>query len=121
MNSNSFHDVVTLVVASGASLYVVSWLAKCIESSIIGKSIAYVGKESFYVMGLHFFGFKVCSMLLIFCGLDINFAELKAPAHESIWMLCMYLLFGVSIPLLFMWIFRKIRDSLLRQQNIAHN
>lgn len=40
------------------------YIGKHIETNVIGKAIAYVGKESFYVMALHFVGFKFCTLAL---------------------------------------------------------
>lgn len=40
------------------------YIGKHIETNVVGKAIAYVGKESFYVMALHFVGFKFCTLAL---------------------------------------------------------
>lgn len=40
------------------------YIGKHIEKNVVGKAIAYVGKESFYVMALHFVGFKLCTLAL---------------------------------------------------------
>lgn len=44
------------------------YIGKRIEKYIVGKAIAYVGKESFYVMALHFVGFKLCTLSLSSAG-----------------------------------------------------
>lgn len=43
-------------------------LGKHIEANVVGKAIAYIGKDSFYVMALHFVGFKLCSLSLNIAG-----------------------------------------------------
>lgn len=40
------------------------YIGKHIEANVVGKAIAYVGKDSFYVMALHFVGFKICTLAL---------------------------------------------------------
>lgn len=40
------------------------YIGKHIEANVVGKAIAYVGKDSFYVMVLHFVGFKFCTLAL---------------------------------------------------------
>ena len=40
------------------------YIGKHIEANVVGKAIAYIGKESFYVMALHFVGFKFCTLAL---------------------------------------------------------
>lgn len=38
------------------------YIGKYIEKNVAVKAIAYVGKKSFYVMVLHFVGFKICTL-----------------------------------------------------------
>lgn len=40
------------------------YIGRHIEANVVGKAIAYVGKGSFYVMALHFVGFKFCTLAL---------------------------------------------------------
>lgn len=40
------------------------YIGKHIEANVVGKAIAYVGKDSFYGMALHFVGFKFCTLAL---------------------------------------------------------
>ena len=102
-----------LTFSSIACLYVICYFSKKIEHNIIGHALSVVGRDSFYIMGLHFFGFKVCSLLLFAIGIDVNLAQLTAPAGNSIYLLFLYLLCGVLIPLGFMFAFRKVKMVLL--------
>lgn len=43
-------------------LYII--IGKHIEANVVGKAIAYIGKDTFYVMALHFVGFKFCTLAL---------------------------------------------------------
>lgn len=70
LNGNEYKDILQLLVAAPAVLYIIMYIGKRIEKNIVGKAIAYVGKESFYVMALHFVGFKLCTLSLssVGCG-----------------------------------------------------
>ena len=64
LNGNEYKDILQLIVAAPAVLYIIMYIGKHIETNVVGKAIAYVGKKSFYVMALHFIGFKLCSLAL---------------------------------------------------------
>ena len=64
LNGNEYKDILQLIVAAPAVLYIIMYIGKHIETNVVGKAIAYVGKESFYVMALHFVGFKFCTLAL---------------------------------------------------------
>lgn len=64
LNGNEYKDILQLLVAAPAVLYIIMYIGKHIETNVAGKAIAYVGKESFYVMALHFVGFKLGTLAL---------------------------------------------------------
>ena len=64
LNGNEYKDILQLLVAASAVLYIIMYIGKQIEANVVGKAIAYIGKESFYVMALHFVGFKLCTLAL---------------------------------------------------------
>lgn len=103
----------TLTISSVAMLYVVCFMGKRIEHGGAGRLLAYCGKESFYIMGLHFIGFKMGTYLLLFFGINLSLSSLMAPAGDSLVLLAIYLLTGMLFPLAFMWIFRKAKIILL--------
>lgn len=117
INNNRYESVIMLTVSSLACLYVICYLSKKVENNLFGRALSIIGKDSFYIMGLHFFGFKVCSLMLIAIGIDINLAKLTAPAGNSIILLFLYLLCGVLIPLGFMFVFRSVKIFLLNLMN----
>lgn len=69
LNGNAYKDITQLVVAAPAVLYCIMFFAKKIEHSVIGKGLAKAGYDSFYIMALHFVGFKFCTMTLNVIGL----------------------------------------------------
>lgn len=68
LNGNKYEDILQLLVAAPAVLYIIMYIGKHIEKNLIGKAIAYVGNNSFYVMALHFVGFKLCTLSLDAAG-----------------------------------------------------
>lgn len=68
LNGNEYKDILQLLVAAPAVLYIIMYIGKHIETNFVGKAIAYIGKDSFYVMALHFVGFKLCSLSLNIAG-----------------------------------------------------
>ena len=109
LNGNEYKDILQLLVAAPAVLYIIIYIGKRIETNAIGKAIAYVGKESFYVMALHFVGFKLCTLSLSCAGMGgANLSDLTPGIGSNVLLLLLYAVFGVGFPLVFMWGFRKI-------------
>ena len=106
--ANVFSDVVSLTVNSVASLYLICFISKRIEESLVGKILSKVGEDSFYIMSLHFFGFKVFSLILLGTGMSVELAELCPHAGRNILLLLGYLFFGVVMPLVFIAVYRRL-------------
>ena len=110
LNSNRFHDMVHLVVCSWSAMYILAFIGKKIQRSSAGKIIAYIGKESFWIMGLHMIGFHVFSTFLNFFGMEFEHHFTTPNIDTNITLLIGYLFFGIGIPLLIKLTF-KIRWS----------
>ena len=109
LNGNEYKDILQLLVAAPAVLYIIMYIGKHIEANVVGKAIAYVGKDSFYVMALHFVGFKFCTLALQGIGYwGTNLSDLTPGVGGNMLLLFVYAFFGVGFPLVFMWGFRKI-------------
>lgn len=117
LNGNAYRDVVILTVSSCSALYAICYFAKRIENNVMGHFLSLCGKESFYIMGLHFVGFKMATYVLSVFGIDKSLSALMAPAGDSMLLLLFYLAFGVLFPLFFMYVFRKAKVFLL---NLIH-
>lgn len=110
LNSNKYNDVLTLTISSVMVLYVICYFSKKIENSHIGHLLSKCGKDSFYIMGLHFLGFKIGSCILLLFGVSTDLASLTAPAGESLLLLIYYWIFAVAFSLAFMTLFRKVKN-----------
>lgn len=110
MNRNDFGDIGTLTLSALSALYIVAFISKNIKGTA-GKVLSMIGRDSFYIMALHFMAFKICSLILNMFGGDYNPALLEAPAY-NIFLYLYYAVGGVFMPLLFIHIWRKGRMSL---------
>ena len=82
-------EVVSLTVSSLMALYILAFIAqKC--KGAVAKLLALIGRESFYIMGLHFVAFKACYYVLNAFGYHQNIAEL-APEVNNLGVLLFYL------------------------------
>ena len=91
------------------ALYVVCYFSKKIENSHIGHLLSKCGKDSFYIMGLHFLGFKIGSCILSLFEVNTDLASLTAPAGKSFLLLVYYWIFAIVFSIVFMALFRKVK------------
>ena len=109
LNVNYYNDAITLTIASVAALYVVCFISKKIEKNAVGTFFALCGNSSFYILALHFVGYKLCTYFLMLCGADVSLSALKAPTGNSTLFLILYFICALLFPLGFRWVFRKIK------------
>lgn len=109
LNSNKYSDVISLTVSAISALYVICYFSRKIENSKVGHLLALCGKDSFYIMGLHFVGFKIGTYILAYFGIHRNLSVLTAPAGNSFLLLVFYWLFAITFSLCFMALFRKVK------------
>lgn len=114
LNSNSYTDVVSLTIASLACLYVICYFSKKMERTIGGRILSFIGTESFYIMGLHFIAFKIMALMLGQIGIEQNPAVLMPQTGTSILLLFIYLIGGVMLPLLFIYLLRLLKRITIR-------
>ena len=119
LNHNSYKDVLQLTAGSTAALYAVCFISRKLEKWRIGKVLELCGRESFYIMGLHIVGFKLCTMLLMALGIiDGGLENLMTPHLEhNVFLLIVYTLCGLFFPIAFMFIFRKLKLLVLQNMH----
>lgn len=113
LNHNGYKDVLQLTVGCTAALYAVCFISKKLEKRRIGKVLELCGRESFYIMGLHIVGFKLCTMLLMALGIiDGGLENLMTPhLGHNVFLLIVYTLCGLFFPIAFMYGFRKLKSA----------
>lgn len=107
--SNLLDDAALFTVITLAATYVTCYVARILDNRWIGRAIAYCGRNSFYIMALHLFSFKLGTLLLSSVDIERSLVAEKAPADGSFLLFCFYLFMGVGFPLLFIYCFRKVR------------
>lgn len=112
MAANDFEDVINLTVVSVACLYVICYLSRKIEGNHLGKALSKVGKDSFYIMGLHFIGFKFFTLMINAFGGHQVLAELVPGVGHNVGLLFGYILFGAGVPLVIMYMIRRLKRML---------
>ena len=117
LNHNSYKDVLQLTVGSTSALYAVCFISKKLESCRIGKWLELCGRESFYIMGLHIVGFKLCTMVLMGIGvIDHGLEKTMTPAlNDNIILMLVYTTCGMVVPLMFIIAFRKVKSLIIRK------
>jgi fucose 4-O-acetylase-like acetyltransferase len=119
VGANSYNDLAYLILTTVGSTYVLCFIGVKISNTIIGKILAFFGNDSFYIMALHFIGFKIGSIVLnIITGANEPFNYLT-PTANNVGILLYYFAWGISFPLVFMWIFRQVKRSVVRVFHIA--
>lgn len=109
LNGNRYADLITLTIGSLSAVYVICYLSQKIQSTYVGSILKRCGKDSFYIMALHFIGFKIGIYMLNAFGYGISLCSLT-PQTQGEWLLIPYYVFwGIIIPLIFMYLFRKIK------------
>lgn len=108
LNLNDFDDIISLTASSLSALYVVCFISKRCKGWF-AKVMAWIGRDSFYIMGLHLLTFKLGSLAMnVLCGTSLNCAELTAPAHNLL-LYIYYAVVGVVMPLAIIWLWRRVR------------
>lgn len=113
MAINSFSDAIQLDVSAFAALYCLSFVADRMSDTSIGNVLALIGRNSFYIMALHIFGFYVCESFLIGVHLiDIEDRGLYTfLIGNRVDLLSLYVLFGLTTPLIILKIIRTSKKS----------
>jgi fucose 4-O-acetylase-like acetyltransferase len=109
IGTNNYNDICYLVITTVAATYVLCFIGVKITDTVIGKILAFCGNDSFYIMALHFIGFKIGTIAYnLITGSDEPFNYLT-PSVSNVGMLFYYFAWGICFPLAFMWIFRQLK------------
>ena len=117
--ANDYSDVIVLTISSGACLYVVCYLSRKLEkTNWLRVLLSEVGRDSLYIMGFHFIGFKIASLLLRQLGVNASAGELVPSIGENFFYFLLYALFGVGTPILIISLVRLLKRIVLRRAKL---
>jgi fucose 4-O-acetylase-like acetyltransferase len=114
-NSNKYDDIMSFTASTLGYVYLICFICKKLESCLCSRIFSYIGSRSFYIMGLQFTGFKCCTYILNQFGYNFNMAELTTPQIDNVFLLLLYMVFGVLIPILIVNIFRYSKKMIFNQ------
>lgn len=103
INRNEFSDMVTLTIISFSYLYIVCYISQKIENTFIGAMYAECGRMSYHIMAIHPIAFKIVTSVLLACGLTSSVLSPSSPkplCYESCWLVVIYILGGIIIPII---------------------
>ena len=111
LNRNEYDDPISLTSSSFAALYILGYIAKKCRGRVANIFIC-IGKDSFWIMGLHFFAFKICMIFLNMMGCQFRESLLMPPAEDPLWLL-LFTLGGIFIPLGIIYLYRYIKNKIV--------
>ena len=96
MNNNYFQDPAFLLVVAICGMYVLYYLSQKMTGGGYSKILSFIGRQSFWIMVLHFAGFKIGSGILnLFINTDVSSLT---PTASNVFYVLFYLFVGISIP-----------------------
>ena len=115
LNDNKFHDLFHIVIGSTCALYVICFLSKKIEDTLLGKGIQVIGKKSFYIMGLHLLAFKAITCILHESDASVSLARLTPLTDNNVLLIAIYLIAGVGLPVLFAYLWEFLYHKVINK------
>ena len=95
MTNNQFLNPAFLFVVAICGMYVLYYISQKVTGGY-SKILAFIGKQSFWIMALHFTGFKIGSVILNkFIGANVSSL---IPATSDLLCTLFYLFAGIFIP-----------------------
>lgn len=94
-----------------SALYIIAFLSKKCHGRV-SSALSVIGRDSFYIMGLHFLAFKFGSIILNQFGYSKNIAVLN-PECCNMMEFMYYTVCGVVFPLIAIFLFRRLKTCVL--------
>ena len=96
MTNNYFQDPAFLLIVAICGMYVLYYLSQKMTGSGYTKILSFIGRQSFWIMALHFTGFKIGSAILnLFINTDVSSLT---PTASNAFIVAFYLFAGILIP-----------------------
>lgn len=113
---NCYQDMVQLIAGSTAAIYIYGFGAKKIVHCAVGKFLAWMGRESLYLMAFHIIGFFICNSALEYLGVFSNTSPKGLYTHligDNYLLLCLYVMCGIAVPFILLYIWRITQEKVL--------
>lgn len=113
---NEYQDLVQVVVGGTSLIYVLGFIGKKISNLLIGKILAFLGRESLYLMAFHIVGFFICNSILLKLGI-FSFDDEKGLYTYNIGsnylLLVVYVIVAIITSLGILFAYRYIKGLLI--------
>lgn len=96
--TNTYHNVISMMLCVTSAMYFLAYICKKMEGGIVGRGLGIIGRQSFHIMTWHLLAFKLLTVLLNSCGMNLNLAQLNSPDAGSVLLLLLYTAVGVLLP-----------------------
>lgn len=113
--NNAYQNLPFMVVGCTAAIYCWCYIGRLIDNNWVGKFLALLGRESLYLMAFHIIGFFICNSLMVRLGvftMETSRGLYTFQLGDNGWLLLIYTIFGVAVPLIIVLLFRKLKQIL---------
>lgn len=111
-------DILPYIVFSIVGVISIFCISSVLEHTRLKHILTYIGDNTMIILALHFISFKIASLIKIYAyGLDIKklaYFPVIPDYNEYFWIL--YTIIGVSIPLIVLSGYKKIKSNLIKKQ-----
>lgn len=117
MAKNSYQDLGWLCLGCFSLIYIYTFIAKNFEKSYFIRTVAKIGKNSFYVMALHVLGLFLCNSMLVALGVFDTASEKGLNTYvygNNFILFVLYTLMGIVVPLLVVGIKNKVKHIFMK-------
>ncbi len=114
---NEYQDLAMLLAGSTSAIYIWGFIGRKIESNIIGRFLALMGRESLYLMAFHVIGLFICNSFLVKLGVFTVTDPKRLNTYElgdNGWLLLLYVIFGVTTSFVILYSYRSARTLIIR-------
>lgn len=126
ISTNTYPNIITLLVLSFCGYIVIMWVSGLINNNTIcSKLIAYIGQNTMPIILLHFFAFKIVSLLQVWIYdlPDFYLASFPVvygcPEKTVPFWFTLYTIVGVFVPILLNIIYKNFKSTFIKIINLA--
>lgn len=113
----AYQNLYLAILSSVLGIIMVLSLSSCISTLIVSKPLSFLGSESMSILTLHFFAFKLVTLVQILYVAAPGMAILSHPCYNvsGIWG-WMYLFVGIALPLALSFCYNQVKQVIAKDQ-----